>query len=242
MSVAVFLAEMKMTGDVAELVVLLHRPAELEAVDPAHHHVEQDQVGPVDVQGGDQPQPVRRLRDLIALELSAIFSISRVSRSSSTMMIFFRAAMDSPTCGLQRRFHSPARRRGRCGRFPATPRPCAPPLPAAPPRRGRAGSLPRTPKIDSSRESPPPSRRSTTFARRATMSSYFSETALRLRRPRRPLRSTGTARFLRSPPPPLPAARLRAAGRGPVARLDRAASSSAARADRTRPHIRAPEP
>jgi len=55
--------------DVREGRVLLDGPAQLEAVDPAHHHVEQDDVRAVHVHGRDEPEPVGGLPHLEPLQL-----------------------------------------------------------------------------------------------------------------------------------------------------------------------------
>src|SRR5262245_54120854 len=52
-----------------ELLVAPDRAAELEAVDPGHVHVEEQDVRPVHVEAGDELHPVGRLDDLKALQL-----------------------------------------------------------------------------------------------------------------------------------------------------------------------------
>src|SRR5207248_11668141 len=144
--------------------VLLHRPAELEAVDPAHHHVEEDEVLPVHVQGGDEAEPVGRLGHLVSLELERhLEHLARLAVVVDDDDLLARV-------GHQRRFSSSPRKgtvlpsSRSCSTFrSASSSFCAP---------ARASWMPSSnAAIDSSRESPPLSRRSTTLVKRCTISS-----------------------------------------------------------------------
>src|SRR5207245_409070 len=136
--------------DVPELVVLLHRPAQLEAVDPAHHHVEQDEVGPIDVEGGDEAEAVGGRGHLAALEL--VGHLEHLPRLAVVVdeddllaarhgSIWMRGAFARSTSETPRR-----RRTGRCGRSPTAAPPSAPPPRAWRRRPAPAGCPPRTPR------------------------------------------------------------------------------------------------
>jgi hypothetical protein len=47
-------------GDIAKARIPLEGLTELEPIDPRHHDIEQDEIGPVDVQAADQAKPIGR--------------------------------------------------------------------------------------------------------------------------------------------------------------------------------------